>query len=108
MPVWVEVEWIAQGSVVWEDWWTREKGHTRSQMPDLDNHISFAQYDLHEAGLPSLERSSQGNLYMSLSDSVDVSSGARAAGDHPSLARVAAVLAAHGFKVGRILQEPPA
>ena len=40
------IEWREQGQIDWELWWVLRHGYTRTETPNLENHISFANFEL--------------------------------------------------------------
>lgn len=54
------VVWMRQGKVRWNQDWVDGRGYTRSHVPDLRDHISFANHDLRSNGLPVIEEDSSG------------------------------------------------
>ncbi len=42
----IPIMWKRRGNVHWDDWWFESEGPVRSHVPNLDNHISFANFDL--------------------------------------------------------------
>lgn len=60
----LNLKWANQGDVHWQKDWTTRHGYTRTHIPGLAEHVSFANYDLQRAGLPQIEQGSQGELYV--------------------------------------------
>lgn len=50
----VTVRWVRQGTPQWEQQWVSRRGRTRTHEPTKAEHISFANYDLRDAGLGPL------------------------------------------------------
>jgi hypothetical protein len=44
--------WVKQGTIHWEEWWVKRHGETLKKVPGLQNHVSFANYDLNRSGCP--------------------------------------------------------
>ena len=41
-----KITWKRQGNINWEEWWVQKYGHKRIKIPDLEDQISFANFDL--------------------------------------------------------------
>lgn len=85
-----EVIWTAQGDVRWEPWWVERYGHTRSRIPDLEDHLSFVNFDLSRNGYRTVTRDERGRLVIN---------------ERPSLHQLGVpsielILEKHGFRLG--------
>ena len=67
----VQVEWVREGEVMWSQGWVERNGQTRSHIPGLDDHISFANYDLQRKGYPSVEKTTDGSLVIDVTPLTD-------------------------------------
>lgn len=56
--------WKRQGKVWWDEEWMEDRGPVRQRIPDLDDHISFANYDLKLNDLPLIETTSEGRPFV--------------------------------------------
>lgn len=84
------VVWKRQGSVRWERDWVEAHGQSRSHIPGLEEHMSFANFDLNQAGYNKIYRDAKGALKIELPDYF-ISIGPRSA--------VQQILANHGFEL---------
>ena len=48
------LRWISQGQADWAGWWVARYGRTKSHTPTEEEHVSFANFDLEQAGLPRI------------------------------------------------------
>ncbi len=62
----LKIEWIQQGNIEWEDWYTEENGRHLKKSPKRDEHISFANYDLKNKNLPCIKVAKDDSLYIEL------------------------------------------
>ena len=77
----------------------QDVGHTRSRVPGLDDHISFANYDLTREGLPLVQRDSEG-VFLEIESSSESATPEKAGIPDvfwSSALRIMPVLAYHGF-----------
>jgi hypothetical protein len=56
--------WKRQGKVWWNDDWIEAHGPIRQRIPGLDDHISFANYDLKLNGLPQIGTTAEGRPFV--------------------------------------------
>lgn len=42
----LKIIWKRQGDIQWEEWWVQKYGQKRTKIPDLKDHISFANFDM--------------------------------------------------------------
>ena len=42
----LKITWKRQGDIQWEEWWVQKYGQKRTKIPDLDDQINFANFDL--------------------------------------------------------------
>lgn len=54
------VRWARQGQLKWGEGWLKTYGPTRTRIPDYEDHIKFANFDLEHNGLPVLREDEQG------------------------------------------------
>jgi hypothetical protein len=87
MPERRRVYLARQGTPTWEDWWVERKGHSRSQTPDENQLIGFANYDLRDHRLPELKRDPQGQIWVEV--------------DREQAPDVLDVMRRHGFEYAR-------
>ena len=40
------ITWVKQGTIQWEKWYTERYGNKLQKLPSMDDHISFANFDL--------------------------------------------------------------
>ncbi len=59
-----KLKWVRQGRVAWRTDWVNKYGPTRSHLPGLGEHISFANFDLKRNSLPMIELDSDGDPYV--------------------------------------------
>jgi hypothetical protein len=62
----VRVEWSRQGRVHWEQHWLDEHGPVRSRIPDLNDHMSFVNYDLRHNGHREVTEDDAGLLWLEI------------------------------------------
>lgn len=60
----LDLVWLRQGEVRWQQNWIDQYGHTRTHIPNLEEHISFANFDLRRAGLPTIQGNAGSALYI--------------------------------------------
>jgi hypothetical protein len=58
------LRWHRQGKIDWNSDWVDRYGPTRSSIPGLDEHVSFANYDLRLNRLPEIETAPEGRLFV--------------------------------------------
>lgn len=96
----IELAWVRQGVVLWEDTWVERHGRTRSHEPSLEEHVGFANHDLRLHSLPEITRGSDSGLEIRF-DPYAVTGLARDAGPMVVLplavGRLMAVVEPHGF-----------
>ncbi len=46
----------------WEPWWVESNGYERSKLPDENDLVGFANFDLQQNGMPIIQRSESGDL----------------------------------------------
>lgn len=59
------LSWMRQGKVRWEEYWLESNGPVRQSIPSLDDHISFANFDLRQNSLAQIETNSMGKPFVS-------------------------------------------
>lgn len=62
-----QLQWVRQGKVAWRKDWVATYGAARSHIPSLDQHIGFANFDLERNGLPTIEKDTEGDPYVTAS-----------------------------------------
>lgn len=83
----ISVVWKRQGNVTWEAGFERERSH----IPGRDEHLSFANYDLKDSGLPGISVDPSGSLFMELP--------VLFAHDNKVRFKIASILNEHGFEI---------
>jgi hypothetical protein len=63
-PVPFKLRWVRQGKVTWRRDWVGAYGPSRSEIPGLDQHVGFANYDLHHNDLPTIQKDAAGQLFV--------------------------------------------
>ena len=61
MPLYLA--WEKQGKVHWDEEWIKQNGPVRQRIPGLDDHISFANFDLKNNGLPLIQTADSGRPF---------------------------------------------
>ena len=79
----LKIIWKRQGDVKWEDWWVEKYDRKRARVPDINDHISFANFDLKNYHARIFEEGS--NLFVELLLGTETS--------------VKMVLSYHGFEI---------
>lgn len=80
------VRWTDYGQIRWEEWWTSTHGRNLTREATAEEHVGFANFDLGQAGLPSLAKGEDGSLVLPLVPNERV-------------ALAEAILKRHGFEV---------
>ena len=100
MRVKLVVQWVAQGKVNWNPDWTADRGYTKDSIPGLLEHVSFVNFDLASAGLPTVQRDESGQMFMDVDlcrvTGYPANAGVPILWDR-ALARIDPVLQYHGF-----------
>jgi hypothetical protein len=78
------LRWVSQGQTDWTGWWVARYGQTKSHTPTEEEHVSFANFDLEQAGMPRIHNNGRIRA-ISLSGS--------------ELPRATRILEKHGFMV---------
>lgn len=98
----IEISWVRQGDVIWNEDWVELHGHQRSKLPELQDHIGFANYDLRAAGLPEISELEDGTLTI-VFDECQVTGLPRNAGimllHSAAVKTLLAVIEPHGFSL---------
>jgi hypothetical protein len=62
MPLYLA--WERQGKVHWTEDWVRQHGPIRQRIPGLEDHISFANFDLKQNDLPQIQTTENGRPFV--------------------------------------------
>ena len=50
----LQIAWVKQGTIKWEEWYVERHGKRLEKMPVLKDHVSFANYDLQLNNCPTI------------------------------------------------------
>jgi hypothetical protein len=101
----LNISWVRQGQVSWSEDWVEGRGYTRGHIPGLADHISFANYDLAESGLPKIQKHSDGDLYIEFDPMEAVTLSQNEDSDQISnraIKLIASIIADHGFDISEV------
>jgi hypothetical protein len=63
-PTPFKLNWVRQGEVAWRRDWVDSYGPSRTHIPDLGEHIGYANFDLKRNSLPTIAKDGAGELYV--------------------------------------------
>jgi len=63
-PFRFRLRWVGQGKVAWRRDWVGKYGPTRTHIPNMDEHIGFANYDLQKNQLLTISKDEGGSPFI--------------------------------------------